>query len=150
MCQEKKLNRARDAQQRLDHARETLQRCLAHEIDSYKRNLAHITRALQARSPARELTIRRNRFADFHRRLVACPARLLRTRDTVSSKRRNSARAGARRNVAPRIQHHDERARKDHSHDRCSPAKNENSHPCERRRIRFGDPVEPRKRSYLP
>src|SRR4029077_6445662 len=71
------LSRARDAQQRLDHARETLQRCLAHKIDSYKRNLAHITRALQARSPARELTMRRNRFADLHRRLVACPARLL-------------------------------------------------------------------------
>jgi hypothetical protein len=64
--------------------------------------------------------------------------------------RRNSARAGARRNVAPRIQHHDERVRKDHSHNRSSPAKNENSHQCERRRIRFGDPVEPRKRSYLP
>src|SRR6058998_1911090 len=71
------LNRVRDAQQRLDHARETLQRCLAHKIDSYKRNLAHITRALQARSPGRELMMRRNRFADLHRRLVACPPRLL-------------------------------------------------------------------------
>src|SRR2546430_8747600 len=29
------LNRVRDAQQRLDHAREILQRCLAHKIDSY-------------------------------------------------------------------------------------------------------------------
>src|SRR6201997_3452249 len=45
------LNRARDAQQRLDHARETLHRCLAHKIDGYKRSLLHITRALQARSP---------------------------------------------------------------------------------------------------
>jgi exodeoxyribonuclease VII large subunit len=71
------LNCARDAQQRLDHARETLQRCLEHKIDSWKRNLAHITRALQARSPARELTMRRNRFVDLHRRLVASPARLL-------------------------------------------------------------------------
>src|SRR5882672_8738390 len=35
------LNRARDAQQRLDHAREILQRCLAHKIDSYKRGLLH-------------------------------------------------------------------------------------------------------------
>ena len=33
--------------------------------------------ALQARSPARELMMRRNRFADLHRRLVASPARLL-------------------------------------------------------------------------
>jgi exodeoxyribonuclease VII large subunit len=76
MCQEKKLNRARDAQQRLDHGRETLQRCLAHQIDSDKRNLAHITRALQARSPARELMMRRNRLADLQRRLVASPTRL--------------------------------------------------------------------------
>ena len=71
------LNRVRDAQQRLDHARETLRRCLAHRIDSYKHSLVHITRALQARSPARELTVRRNRFADLHRRLIACPPRLL-------------------------------------------------------------------------
>jgi exodeoxyribonuclease VII large subunit len=71
------LSRVRDAQQRLDHARETLQRCLAHKIDSYKRNLTHITGALQARNPARELMMRRNRFADLHRRLVASPARLL-------------------------------------------------------------------------
>ena len=71
------LNRVRDAQQRLDHARETLQRCLAHKIDSYKRGLAHITAALRARSPARELMMRRNHFADLHRRLVAYPGRLL-------------------------------------------------------------------------
>jgi len=71
------LNRVRDAQQGLDHARETLQRCLAHKIDSYKRGLLHITAALQARSPARELMVRRNRFADLHRRLVASPGHLL-------------------------------------------------------------------------
>ena len=73
------LSRIRDAQQRLDHARETLERCLAHKIDSYKRGLLHVTRALQARSPARELMMRRNRFADLQRRLVACPGRLLET-----------------------------------------------------------------------
>jgi exodeoxyribonuclease VII large subunit len=71
------LNRVRDAQQRLDHVRESLQRCLVHKIDCYKRGLLHITRALQARSPERELMMRRNRFADLHRRLVACPPRLL-------------------------------------------------------------------------
>jgi exodeoxyribonuclease VII large subunit len=73
------LNRARDAQQRLDHAREILQRCLAHKIDGYKRGLLHIAAALQARSPARELMVRRNRFIDLHRRLVASPGRLLET-----------------------------------------------------------------------
>src|SRR5438034_2687826 len=71
------LNRVRDAQQGLDHARETLQRCLAHKIDSYKRGLLHITAALQARSPARELIMRRNHFANLHRRLVTSPSRLL-------------------------------------------------------------------------
>jgi exodeoxyribonuclease VII large subunit len=73
------FNRIRDAQQRLDHARETLRRCLSHRIDSYKRGLLHIATALQARSPARELMMRRNRFADLHRRLIACPGRLLET-----------------------------------------------------------------------
>jgi exodeoxyribonuclease VII large subunit len=71
------FNRVRDAQQRLDHARETLRRCLSHRIDSYKRGLLHIAAALQARSPARELMMRRNRFADLHRRLIACPGHLL-------------------------------------------------------------------------
>jgi exodeoxyribonuclease VII large subunit len=69
------LNRVRDAQQRLDHARETLHRCLAHKIDNYKRGLIHIARALQARSPTRELLIRRNRFVDLHRRFIASPVR---------------------------------------------------------------------------
>src|SRR5438034_4132993 len=71
------LNRVRDAQQRLDHARETLQRCLAHKIDSYKRSLLNILRALQPRKLSGELMMHRNRFADLHRRLVACPPRLL-------------------------------------------------------------------------
>jgi len=69
------LNRVRDAQQRLDHARETLHRCLAHKMDNYKRGLIHIARALQARSPARELLMRRNRFVDLHRRFIGSPLR---------------------------------------------------------------------------
>lgn len=71
------LNRVRDAQQRLDHARDTLQRCLAHKIEGYKRSLDHAFRSLQARSPVREVMMRRDRFADLHRRLGACPARLI-------------------------------------------------------------------------
>jgi exodeoxyribonuclease VII large subunit len=73
------LNRVRDAQQRLDHAHDTLQRCLSHKIENYKRGLDHALRVLQARSPVRELMMRRNHFADLHRRLVACPARLIET-----------------------------------------------------------------------
>jgi exodeoxyribonuclease VII large subunit len=71
------LDRVRDAQQRLDHARETLQRSLAYKIEVYKRGLDHALRVMQARSPVRELMMRRNHFADLHRRLSACPARLL-------------------------------------------------------------------------
>jgi exodeoxyribonuclease VII large subunit len=71
------LNRVRDAQQRLDHARETLQRCLTHKIEGFKRGLLHIAHVLQPRRLLGELTIRRNRFADLHRRLVACPAHLI-------------------------------------------------------------------------
>jgi exodeoxyribonuclease VII large subunit len=71
------LNRVRDAQQRLDHARETLRRCLAHRIESYKSGLLNIIRALQPRKLSGELMMRRNHFADLHRRLVACPPRLL-------------------------------------------------------------------------
>ena len=71
------LNRMRDAQQRLDHARETLRRCLGHKIDNYRRGLAHALATLQARSPARELMLRRNRFGDLQRRLRESPARVL-------------------------------------------------------------------------
>jgi exodeoxyribonuclease VII large subunit len=54
-----------------------LQRCLAHKIDGYKRGLVHITAALQPRRLSGELTMRRNRFADLHRRLVTCPRQLV-------------------------------------------------------------------------
>jgi exodeoxyribonuclease VII large subunit len=71
------FNRLRDGQQRLDHARETLRRCLRHKIDSYNRGLLHIAATLQARSPARELMMRRNRLLDLNRRLLASPSRTI-------------------------------------------------------------------------
>jgi len=71
------FNRIRDAGQRLDHSRETLRRGLTHKIDNYRRGLVHIIAALQARSPARELLLRRNRFGDLERRFVELPARAL-------------------------------------------------------------------------
>src|SRR5207253_7212584 len=67
------LNRVRDAEQRLDHARETLGRCLGHKIDNYRRGLAHVLATLQSRSPVRELMLRRNRFGDLQRRLRELP-----------------------------------------------------------------------------
>jgi exodeoxyribonuclease VII large subunit len=71
------LNGLRQSQQRLDHARETLRRCLSHKIDNYRRGLVHALATLQARSPARELMLRRNRFVDLQRRLGESPARVL-------------------------------------------------------------------------
>src|SRR2546421_1502223 len=71
------LNRVRDAQQRLDHARDTLRRCLAHKIDNYRRGLTHALATLQARSPVRELMLRRNRFGDLQRRFSELPVRAL-------------------------------------------------------------------------
>src|SRR5947207_12363960 len=70
-------NRLRDSQQRLDHARETLRRCLGHKIDNYRRGLAHALATLQARSPLRELMLRRNRFGDLQRRFTELPLRTL-------------------------------------------------------------------------
>ena len=71
------MNRMRDAAQRLDHSRETLRRCVAHKIDNYRRGLVHALAALQARSPARELMLRRNRFGDLQRRFTELPLRTL-------------------------------------------------------------------------
>ena len=71
------LNRMRDAQQRLDHAREILRRCLGHKIDNYRRGLSHALATLQARSPVRELMLRRNRFGDLQRRFTELPLRAL-------------------------------------------------------------------------
>jgi exodeoxyribonuclease VII large subunit len=71
------LNRMRDAQQRLDHAREMLRHSLTHKIDNYRRGLAHAFATLQGRSPLRELMLRRNRFGDLQRRFTEQPLRTL-------------------------------------------------------------------------
>ena len=73
------LKRLHDAQQQLDHMRETLHRCLAHKIENYRRSLLHMANALQSRSPVREFVARNNRFVELHRRFVALPARVLQT-----------------------------------------------------------------------
>jgi exodeoxyribonuclease VII large subunit len=90
------LKRLRDAQQQIDAGRETLRRCLAHKIDNYKRCLIHIARALQARSPVRELLMRRNRFVDLHRRFIASPLRAV-----ENAKRRFSQIEGILRVLGP-------------------------------------------------
>src|SRR5205807_2661691 len=71
------VNRLRDSQQRMDHARETLRRCLTHKIDNYRRGLSHALATHQARSPVRELMLRRNRFGDLRRRFIELPKRAM-------------------------------------------------------------------------
>ena len=45
------LNRMRDAQQRLDHAREILRRCLAHKIDNYQARTSPYRRRIASAQP---------------------------------------------------------------------------------------------------
>jgi exodeoxyribonuclease VII large subunit len=71
------LKRMRDAQQELDLVRETLSRNVTHRIENCQRTLSHMAATIQARSPMREITARRNQFSDLHRRFGSLPTRLL-------------------------------------------------------------------------
>ncbi len=71
------LKHMRDAQQELDLTRDTIARLVGHKIESSRRNLEHMSGALKARSPARELLMRRNRFTEVQRLLSAVPPRAL-------------------------------------------------------------------------
>lgn len=71
------IKRMRDAQQQIDFAQESLGRHVRQRIDHSRQRLLHLARALQDRSPARELLLRRNRFTDLQRRLDGLPPALL-------------------------------------------------------------------------
>jgi exodeoxyribonuclease VII large subunit len=71
------LKRMRDAQQQLDLARTSLQRCVTRKIDNCKQCVVQIARALIAHSPARELQLRRNKIVDLARRLSDLPQRAI-------------------------------------------------------------------------
>src|SRR6266403_2111819 len=71
------LKRMHDAQQQIDLSREALHRHVAHQIDYFRKGLLHIAGALQSRSPVRELSLRRNRFADLQRRFVGLPSQVM-------------------------------------------------------------------------
>jgi exodeoxyribonuclease VII large subunit len=71
------LKRMRDAQQQFDLARDSIGRSVAQQIENYRRSILHTAGALQARSPAHELLMRRNRFAEVQRLMVAAPPRAL-------------------------------------------------------------------------
>ena len=71
------LKRMRDAEQQLDLARETLTRHVLYKIENCRRTVAHMTATLQARSPAREIALRRSRFTELSRRFNTLPERVL-------------------------------------------------------------------------
>jgi exodeoxyribonuclease VII large subunit len=71
------LKRMRDAEQQLDLAKETLGRHVIHRIENCRQTLAHIFSTLQARSPVREIAMRRSRFTELTRRFNALPNRLV-------------------------------------------------------------------------
>ena len=71
------LKRMRDAGQQLDLARETLTRNIIHKIENCRRSVAHMTATMQARSPMREMVMRRNRLTDLNRRFIALPRRAI-------------------------------------------------------------------------
>lgn len=71
------IKRMHDAQQQIDFAHESLGRHVRQRIDHSRQRLLNLARSLQDRSPARELSLRRNRFTDLRRRLDGLPPGLL-------------------------------------------------------------------------
>ena len=69
------LQRLRDAQQRVDLARDSLGRTVVRVLSEQHHVLSRLTAAVQARSPERELTARRASLQQLQRRLIELPAR---------------------------------------------------------------------------
>ncbi|HSH40464.1 MAG TPA: exodeoxyribonuclease VII large subunit [Chthoniobacterales bacterium] len=70
-------NRLREAQQRIDVAKEALARLLGRYVPDSRAKLAAHIRALQSHNPAREVAMRRSSLAELRRRFTAAPAQLL-------------------------------------------------------------------------
>src|SRR5438552_17458296 len=73
------LTRIQEGKQTLDWRRENLQRNALGFLGNWRGRLAENTAALRRHDPSREIVLRRNRFAEFSRRLVACPPQLVST-----------------------------------------------------------------------
>jgi exodeoxyribonuclease VII large subunit len=71
-------NRMREAQQRIDVARDALARLLGRYVPDARAKLASHLRALQSHNPARELANCRAKADEMRRRLSAAPVQLLR------------------------------------------------------------------------
>ena len=70
-------NRMREAQQRIDVAKEALGRLLGRFVPDARAKLAAHLRALQSHNPAREVAARRGRLDELRRRFTASPPQLL-------------------------------------------------------------------------
>lgn len=71
------INRMRDAQQRIDLARESLGRSSARKVLEARARLTNRAQALASHSPVRELAARRDRLRQIGRRAAELPAQLL-------------------------------------------------------------------------
>lgn len=70
------VRRVQDGNQTLDWKRETLQRNASSFFKNWRGRLNESSAALRRHDPAREILLRRNRLAEFARRLVVCPPQL--------------------------------------------------------------------------
>ena len=73
------MTRIQEFKQTLDWRRESLQRNAAAFLGNWRSRLAENTAALRRHDPSREIILRRSRFAEFARRLEACPPQLVNT-----------------------------------------------------------------------
>jgi len=73
------LTRIQEGKQTLDWRRENLQRNALGFLGNWRSRLAENTAALRRHDPSREIVLRRSRFAEFARRLAACPPQLVNT-----------------------------------------------------------------------
>ena len=73
------LTRIQEGKQMLDWRRERLQRNAAGFLGSWRSRLLENGAALRLHDPSREIILRRSRFAEFARRLAACPPQLAST-----------------------------------------------------------------------
>src|SRR4030095_7115971 len=73
------LRRLQEGKQTLEWKRETLQRTSIGFLGNWRGRLSENAAALRRHDPSREIILRRNRFAEFSRRLAACPLQLTAT-----------------------------------------------------------------------
>ncbi len=73
------MTRIQEGKQTLDWRRENLQRNAMGFLGNWRSRLAENTAALRRHDPSREIVLRRSRFAEFARRLGACPPQLVNT-----------------------------------------------------------------------